>query len=464
MLLLRIDDTCMCDIQAPELLIRCWSQLKERAEAVEGLEFYFSGVSRTNRNRESNRDLLVKKTIKKVISDLPSPEQHFIFECLKDKNSQDHGLGEASGLRTLISKCEELFSSWSVIPRRFLRRSNRHLIMAIPAPASAPVALSPNYAPMPSYQVPSPSPMPLPPSPVLRPPSKAPEPFRPTPSGTNSHSPPPKIRPQPKNNRPSTSKSPLPPGNEQIEKKYLIAAISVGALAGLALLALLLLCVVNSKKTKVGPRNGQGNGIRDEKPLLTVCSSDMSAGKLFSSRGAFVISNTHFISIVISFSCAGSSQNSLRIGNSGSKVPQNSSAVGNGAVIHNSLQAGGQPTEATDVASGNTHASLQLPPPPGRSAPPPPGPPPPPPPKPPAPSPPPPPKAVRPPNPPKPGNKLRPSPLGPNHQGRSKDDGTELSGDSDAPKAKLKPFFWEKVSANPDHSMVWHDIKAGSFQ
>ncbi|KAL2247581.1 UNVERIFIED_CONTAM: Formin-like protein 5 [Sesamum indicum] len=31
-------------------------------------------------------------------------------------------------------------------------------------------------------------------------------------------------------------------------------------------------------------------------------------------------------------------------------------------------------------------------------------------------------------------------------------------------KAKLKPFFWDKVMANPDNSMVWHEIKSGSFQ
>ncbi|KAK6785007.1 hypothetical protein RDI58_018462 [Solanum bulbocastanum] len=32
------------------------------------------------------------------------------------------------------------------------------------------------------------------------------------------------------------------------------------------------------------------------------------------------------------------------------------------------------------------------------------------------------------------------------------------------PKTKLKPFFWDKVLANPDHSMVWLEIKAGLFQ
>ncbi|CAH9107955.1 unnamed protein product [Cuscuta epithymum] len=35
---------------------------------------------------------------------------------------------------------------------------------------------------------------------------------------------------------------------------------------------------------------------------------------------------------------------------------------------------------------------------------------------------------------------------------------------ADGPKTKLKPFFWDKVLANPDHSMVWHQIKSGSFQ
>ncbi|KAL7103519.1 hypothetical protein ACP275_08G184300 [Erythranthe tilingii] len=35
---------------------------------------------------------------------------------------------------------------------------------------------------------------------------------------------------------------------------------------------------------------------------------------------------------------------------------------------------------------------------------------------------------------------------------------------TDASKAKLKPFFWDKVLASPDNAMVWNEIKAGSFQ
>jgi hypothetical protein len=33
-----------------------------------------------------------------------------------------------------------------------------------------------------------------------------------------------------------------------------------------------------------------------------------------------------------------------------------------------------------------------------------------------------------------------------------------------APRAKLRPFYWDKVRANPNQSMAWHDIKFGSFQ
>ncbi|KAI3849004.1 hypothetical protein MKX03_011447 [Papaver bracteatum] len=46
----------------------------------------------------------------------------------------------------------------------------------------------------------------------------------------------------------------------------------------------------------------------------------------------------------------------------------------------------------------------------------------------------------------------------------SSGDGPDAEGDGDAPKTKLKPFFWDKLMANPDHSMVWHQIKSGSFQ
>lgn len=162
--------------------------------------------------------------------------------------------------------------------------------------------------------------------------------------------------------------------------------------------------------------------------------------------------------------CSGSSQKSQNLGNYSNTNFKASSTIANAAVAVDHTGSSADPTLAALDASGNTNALL--PPPPGRSAPPPPGPPPPPPPKAPAPAPPPLPKVVRPPNPPKPGNNVvKPSPLGGGNQRRSSaGDGTEMSGNSDAQKPKLKPFFWEKVMANPDHSMVWNEIKAGSFQ
>ncbi|CAJ1978720.1 unnamed protein product [Sphenostylis stenocarpa] len=94
-----------------------------------------------------------------------------------------------------------------------------------------------------------------------------------------------------------------------------------------------------------------------------------------------------------------------------------------------------------------------------------PGPPPPPPPVPggakPGPHPPPPPmNGVAPPRPPPFGSKV-PRPLASGSKAAVE---ASVEGDADAPKAKLKPFFWDKVQANPDQSMVWNQIKSGSFQ
>ncbi|XP_047321719.1 formin-like protein 3 [Impatiens glandulifera] len=71
--------------------------------------------------------------------------------------------------------------------------------------------------------------------------------------------------------------------------------------------------------------------------------------------------------------------------------------------------------------------------------------------KPPAPAPPPPPPS-------RPGKVTKPPP----NCGQSSSGGG--SNDPDSQKAKLKPFFWDKVMADPDSSMVWHELRAGSFQ
>nr|AQM56003.1 FH1 [Lilium longiflorum] len=78
---------------------------------------------------------------------------------------------------------------------------------------------------------------------------------------------------------------------------------------------------------------------------------------------------------------------------------------------------------------------------------------------------PPPPKCASPPRPPPGARVYRPSPLGPKKSANaapSEEVGTDT--DTNAPKTKLKPFFWDKVQANTDQSMVWDQLKAGSFQ
>ncbi|XP_071700644.1 formin-like protein 3 [Rutidosis leptorrhynchoides] len=125
-------------------------------------------------------------------------------------------------------------------------------------------------------------------------------------------------------------------------------------------------------------------------------------------------------------------------------------------------------TSKEKVLSGNAYQTTEvghLPLPPGRTAPssntqpPPPAPPP----APPAPKapPPPPPGGRRPPNPPKPGsNNKPPAPQGLSTIGNENDQ----NGGSNSQKTKLKPLFWDKMNASPGQSMVWNEIKGGSFQ
>ncbi|KAI3984442.1 hypothetical protein MKX01_034889 [Papaver californicum] len=107
----------------------------------------------------------------------------------------------------------------------------------------------------------------------------------------------------------------------------------------------------------------------------------------------------------------------------------------------------GQPVQNPSGASLASNDSAALPPPPGRAAPPPPP----------------------PPGPPHPHHLVKQPSI--KQKGSlaaagnsASGDGPDAEGDGDAPKTKLKPFFWDKLLANPDHSMVWHQIKSGSFQ
>ncbi|CAF1699038.1 BnaC03g14440D [Brassica napus] len=70
----------------------------------------------------------------------------------------------------------------------------------------------------------------------------------------------------------------------------------------------------------------------------------------------------------------------------------------------------------------------------------------------------------KPPPPPGPKGPRPPPPMSRGPKAPPASSGPASSGDDDAPKTKLKPFFWDKVQANPEQSMVWNDIRSGSFQ
>ncbi|GER31593.1 formin-like protein [Striga asiatica] len=236
---------------------------------------------------------------------------------------------------------------------------------------------------------------------------------------------------------PTLPKSILPhvENSDNNNQKYMLVGIVTISVVGLAIVALLLF-VCLKRKRRVEPKE---EGQRDEKPLLNFTISDISSGS-----SGHTLSNPSGKDFAKNPSAAGLSQAT-------NPDPSQANSEANGAA----------------QTEGKTVNALPLPP--GRKPPPaaPPEPPTPPPPKPPAPAaPPPPPKIVRRPPPPNPPVQAKPSPLGPHHRRSStgeKSNGSDES-ESEAPKTKLKPFFWDKVLASPNHSMVWHEIKAGSFQ
>ncbi|KAL2493934.1 Formin-like protein 3 [Forsythia ovata] len=393
-----------------QVWLYCRKELKESAEVFKDIDL----------DAKYDATSLLKRIIHKAVADLPQKDKETILDCLRQRSFTWNASIKDIDSGTWFSKYQELFTDWNSVPRRYLRGNKDRVVNPAPAPGPA---SAPNLAPAPIYQTPASAPSPIgePPSPIPQP--SPPSVLVPSPSPPAVNHPPlkPKIV------------TPVPSGKSNENKKFIVAVIIASSVAGVALIALLLLCYLNSNKNKLGPKDGQ----RDEKPLLNFCASDISAG---------------------------SSQKSHSIGNRSGKdfgPPSNLNSLS--AAHHDSSQADTPSSEGNAEASEKINANLPLPP--GKVAPPPPGPPPPPPPKPPAPAPPPPSRVAHHPNPPKPGNLPKPSPIGLHHQQRSSmGEVSETSADSEASKPKLKPFFWDKVLANPDHSMVWHEIKAGSFQ
>ncbi|XP_057527868.1 formin-like protein 5 isoform X3 [Amaranthus tricolor] len=222
-------------------------------------------------------------------------------------------------------------------------------------------------------------------------------------------------------------KSPPPPVNsedssisgKEERNKHLNQIITIAStIAGaVVIFALLLFCCL------MKGHSSYADAQKDDNPLLTLSSSDFSAGNLGSSRSSDVKDGRDK-----SFNYLG--LNHEGHGSSLGGLPEHGAGVAGNAE---------GPSEKSTVEK-------PVPSPPVAPSPPPPKPKPPPPPKPKAP----------PPVPLMKGSK------GPNIRGKSASG--DLSGDPDGKRTVLKPFFWDKVVGNPEHSMVWDEIRSGSFQ
>ncbi|XP_011003252.1 PREDICTED: formin-like protein 3 [Populus euphratica] len=449
--------------------IHCWKELVDRNGSFE--DFDLDMLQEANFELKSR--LLTKENIDKSLSVLsPKMKQELLDYCLREKNLHFSYHGDSS--RHSFIECVKFLLHLCNSHRGYLA-SNTHRQTKPSLTPSAPAAASPGYgsAPFNLAAVSSSSPRRLTLSFFEK------KLYR---LQDMSDSPPP---PSPGKHSPPSShfhkQVPPPPVHKGVDQN-LIVAVAATAAGTFCFVATLFICWCCCKEHFVSLRRssfaGAVVGVVATKLALEVekemrglfCTSICLIVMHFQDPGLSLIHcNSYFLKNVLIMSqlyllFSATSQSSFSLGNSSSK--EHSSNSGNTTFQSNlSTKYGNHDSSLADAPSVEAHAGEALPPlkpPPGRTpAPPPPRPPPPPPPPVAAPRPPVPPKVGRaPPVPPSKG-KLKPSPLGPHRENPS--EGDDLDSE-EAPKAKLKPFFWDKVVANPDHSMVWDEISSGSFQ
>ncbi|PIM99188.1 Rho GTPase effector BNI1 [Handroanthus impetiginosus] len=457
----------------------CMLELLHAKKTLQEVELHFNEESSTG-NHNLNSWSSGAKMPDIVIILLPQVNQ-ILIDCVRGKNLMLRDTGEEKGS-----------DSWYTRYLRFLfnRRtsSTRRMLAQTPGEAPAPSPIASSLSPAPSIPVPPPKVPARPPIPPFFPRDLNNSNFPPT-SGENT----------------SANTSDEQSSNSKTSKKTVIIAVVVTASVTFVIAALLFVFC----RRCCGM--GSGLGKNDEKPLLSLSLSDYSiaSSKRSFSQGNSVdeekIGNQSFNNKLNYNKMSGNFyMDSHSPSNSKIEMPVGTAAGIATYSVENSLQtppgmsgAPGLPplrpppgrTLPPKPAPDNAAPVPPPPPPvrpsPGGPSPPPPLPhsvqagprPPPPPPSPPgpaAPRPPPPPVAGAPRPPPPPGAGVppprpqpiglkppRPAPPGPHHPSTSASIGDSDAGTS---KAKLKPFFWDKVLANPDHSMVWHQIKSGSFQ
>ncbi|OMO80524.1 Actin-binding FH2/DRF autoregulatory [Corchorus capsularis] len=483
----RIDENL-----ADWLWISCGKDSNDLKEAFEDLKLHLlEETPSTTYDVNTKGSPFAKEKIHKLIDVLHPQLKQALSDCIRKKNLLFPVSGEDSGFTTWYTRYIESLLRWPDVPRRILATQNSGSAPA-PAPAPGPASSSsPASAPAPSPDFALDPWLSSPPPP---PPPRAPSPRR-SPS---------KVDPLDDLSPANTTKS----GKRTDSSKTIIIACVVTAAVTFVFAALFfLLCC----------RRGSGIKLNDERPLLSLSLSDYSGG----SSHAYAFGSIKEQKLDHQSS---GNESSLHKKSSSNGKHFESDAVQislDGKSSFGAVAGAAKASVESSGASGNTNSLLPLPPgrappglpplkpPPGRADPLPPEPPAPiraspPPPPPPVPSkaspPPPPPPSMRPasanvgprppgpPPPPPPGTKPgprappppggpappRPPPLGskmarpPSGRQRTSNaisgEGSGAGDDANAPKAKLKPFFWDKVAANPEHSMVWNQIKAGSFQ
>ncbi|KAL2466868.1 Formin-like protein [Abeliophyllum distichum] len=438
------------------LWLNCRLEFMHAKEALENLESYASEVRSSDSKKLSNGRLSSKADIHKTANCFHPRVKKILLDYLRERNLMLPVSGEEKGLK-----------SWYTRYLGFLfarpdSSSRRELIQRIgEAPARAPTVSPPSRA----TSIPTASNAPFPASPTWFPF------FLPDLNDSSLQ-----IKSSKNSSRSKNSASKKRSSKQESGKITVIATVAIAAVSLVA--ALLCFCCCRCC------RSGTGRGRNDEKPLLCLSLSDHS---IASSRKSYDLETLMNEDRQGNLLFNGSLNQSKTIG----KFYADSHSVSDSEI---KIPVGN--TAGSGISSGKD--SMQMPPgmlgtagcpplkpPPGRIIPPKPplgntAPPPSPPVPPPAPPikpasngshplPPPPilsgmKSGPRPPPPRPPPVGLKPprrSPLGPNQESSST---SIVGGEGAASKTKLKPFFWDKVSANPDNAMVWDQIKSGSFQ
>ncbi|XP_024018695.1 formin-like protein 5 [Morus notabilis] len=454
---------------------------------------------------------LARENIEKSISFLHPQVKHTLLECLQKHNILLRDSGEDSGSRSWYSKYFESIFPGDNVPRRYLQT-----ISGAPAPSSATGSPSPSPGPAPSPSQPPSSDPPAPsPRTQFSPPVVNDPDLGVPPAENSSSSPGSDVQPDKKSN-----------SHRAVIIAVAVTASVTFVVVALFFLCCGGFCKPGSKVGRNDERPllslslsdfsvgsspkfyAFGNSTKEEGLGQQSFGNNSSQNRM----GSSLDGNFHMASSVIhtsfnnTVSTTGASEFKTFdvFNNTNPQVPNPPLKPPPGRVVPTPMGMGplkpppgrADPLPPEPPSSFKPPSSKPSPPPRPSSKPPPPppvpqpsqkpagsqGPPPPPKPSPPPPPsplpsgsstgprppPPPPPKGGVPPRPPQLplGPKgARPPPPAPKHPlNASSSEGADLEGEADAPKAKLKPFFWDKVLANPDHSMVWHQIKSGSFQ